>query len=209
MPPQRRSPQALVLVGVLHVALLWFLNQHWPLEQAVRYVVVQYARPISPAQDAAPSRSRAITPPTLQLRATTDLPLFSNTPESSVPLHTTRQLPPATPARARREGTRQPAATPPPESPPEPAPPPPPVETPVAPPEPVVPTPAPVPASVEVPPPVAAPPQPPAPVPPAPEPPVPTPAAPGPPAPVPPAPLPAPVPSPAPAPAPVPAPAPP
>ena len=96
LPPQRPSPSALLAVGALHLALLWWVNQHWPLERAVRYVVYQYVRPISPptpdAPAPAPAPSRAITPPALNLRATMDLPVFSQTPETSVPLKPPRQL---------------------------------------------------------------------------------------------------------------------
>ena len=35
LPPQRRSPGAMVTVGALHVALLWLIAQHLPEIYAV------------------------------------------------------------------------------------------------------------------------------------------------------------------------------
>ena len=114
LPPQRPSPPALLAVGALHVALLWLVSQQWPVAQAVRQVVYQYVQPVrTPTTDAAPS-SRAITrpaPPALSLRATTDLPVFANTPETSVPLKTTRQLPDLSQAPVQAPGARKPAET--------------------------------------------------------------------------------------------------
>eukprot|EP01034_Spumella_vulgaris_P016948 gene16948-21612_t len=117
LPPQRPSPPALLAVGALHVALLWLISQQWPVAQVVRQVVYQYVQPVRPpTADAAPS-SRAITrpaPPSLNLRATTDLPVFAKTPEPSVPLKTTRQLPDVSQAPTAAPGSRKPAQTPPP-----------------------------------------------------------------------------------------------
>lgn len=164
LPPQRPSPPALLAVGALHVALLWLISQQWPVAQAVRQVVYQSVPPVRPPT--ADAASRAITrpaPPSLNLRATTDLPVFANTPETSVPLKTTRQLPDASQASAEAPGARRPAETPPPVVVPAPAPAP--AQAPVPPPLPepvVVPAPAvqpesPAPAPIPVPAPVPAP----------------------------------------------------
>src|SRR5215208_7124795 len=48
LPRQRMSPAAMVTSGALHVALVWLLLQHAPLQQAIRYVVYQYVKPVSP-----------------------------------------------------------------------------------------------------------------------------------------------------------------
>ncbi len=93
LPRQRMSPTALATAGALHVALLWLLLQYSPLQQAVRYVVYQYVQPISPAPAPAVS-SRAITiRPPVTASPPDSAAVFSRTPESSVPLKTTTQLP--------------------------------------------------------------------------------------------------------------------
>jgi hypothetical protein len=215
----RRRPSwpALALVLALHLWLLWLLNQHWPIERAVRYVVYQYIQPSATPQDNA-SSSRAITVP-IALRSTRQMEVFSNTPEPSVPIKTTDQLPPLTQSRKEKSGARAPevqltetppqtAETPPPVIPPPDSPP---IAQPAPPPEPVAqpaPTPAPAPAPSPAPTPAPAPVEAAAPAP-APPPvpvaqPVPAPVPPPVPVAIPaPAPAPAPVPSPAPAPAPV------
>jgi len=202
LPRQRMSPSALATAGVLHVALLWALLQYTPVQQAIRQVV-SYARPISPTP-APPVASRAITirPPAITSPAES-ASVFSKTPESSVPLKTTTQLPDMLQSKTPVPGPRnvesppvvEPTIV---ESAPAPVPIPAP-EVPPPPPMPAVPAPPvapPVPQEVPPPPPIEIPPVPlpaPAPVP------VPAPA---------PAPAPAPVPAPAPAPTPIAAPAP-
>ena len=204
LPPQRMSPTAMVTAGAVHVALLWLLLQYSPVQEAIRYVVYQYVQPISP--NAPTSGSRAITarPPPAHLSTETPS-VFSRSPESSVPLKTTTQLPDAVQARKPAEGPRTPQTT----SPVEPSDvEPPPVPQPEAAPVPVAPAPMPLPEPPPVPAPVATSLEMPAPAP------VPVPAtvpapAPAPaPEPVPPSPTPVAAPAPAPAPAPVAAPAP-
>jgi hypothetical protein len=202
-PRERMSPGAIATATAIHAGLLWLLLQYSPLVPTVRYVVYQYVRPISPA----PEANRAITIRPKAATSPTEAPaVFSNTPESSVPMQATAQLPetvqpqqkkPAPRAvepkpipKRRTETAPQRAAEP--------------VPAPPAPPVPMPPAPAPAPeiapTPVAPPVPIPAPPEP-APVP-APEPvPLPTPA----PAP---APVAAPPPIPAPAPEPVPAPVP-
>ncbi len=105
LPPQRRSPAALVTVGALHVALLWLIAQHLPVERAVRYVVYQYAVPTSPGRNAA--SSRAITAPSsLPLRSSEALDVFSNRVDPTVPLKATTQLPDTLQARKPRPGPK-------------------------------------------------------------------------------------------------------
>ena len=60
-PPARRRPSTAALAGVLlaHALLLWLINQYWPIAPAVRYVVYQTIRTITP-------RSGTITPPTVR-----------------------------------------------------------------------------------------------------------------------------------------------
>ena len=57
LSPQRRSPAAMATVAAMHVALLWLISQHLPVERAIRYVVYQYALPISPGSSAQSSRA--------------------------------------------------------------------------------------------------------------------------------------------------------
>ncbi len=96
-----------MLVALMHLALLWALSRYLPVERMVRYVVYQYAQPLSPMQDAA-STSRAISPQGVSLRAAPELPLFSQAPPSTVPLQTTRTLP--EPRQNRRKDADAPAA---------------------------------------------------------------------------------------------------
>jgi hypothetical protein len=162
LPPQRRSPAALVTVGAFHVALLWLIAQQLPVQRAVRYVVYQYALPISAGRNAA--SSRAITAPSsLSLRSSEAIGVFSKRVEPSVPLTATTQLPDTLQARRPRPGPKARVApvteT---EVPPNPVP--------VAQPAPVPPAPAPIPTPTPLPPvpeplPVAAPIPAPAPVP--------------------------------------------
>ncbi|MEJ6021195.1 hypothetical protein [Ramlibacter sp. PS4R-6] len=214
-PRDRMSPSALATTTAIHAGILWLLLQYSPLVPTVRYVVYQYVRPLSPSANA----SRAITLPQRNATPSSDMAIFSNVPESSVPMKATRQLPETLQARepaplppqpepepVREAAKPQPSVPAPPDVapavpvpvPPLPLPQPPPAPAPV-PPE----IPAPAPAPVPIPQPVVPEPAPaPAPVP------VPAPALPAPPAPAPtpPAPpAPEPVPAP-PAPAPVPAP---
>ena len=75
LPPQRLSTQALVTVGVLHVAVLWAMLQSGAAVQATRQVVIQYFSPITqlrekptpaPVQAATPVPKRvavAVSPP--------------------------------------------------------------------------------------------------------------------------------------------------
>ncbi|WP_199236671.1 hypothetical protein, partial [Ramlibacter sp. WS9] len=94
LPRQPMSPGALVTATAVHVALLWLLLQYSPLQQAVRYVVTQYVQPVSPPPTPPMAASRAITirPPAITTPAD-NASVFSRTPESSVPLRTTTQLP--------------------------------------------------------------------------------------------------------------------
>jgi hypothetical protein len=205
-PPFRRermSPGAIATATAIHAGLLWLLLQYSPLVPTVRYVVYQYVRPISPA----PEANRAITIRPKAAPSPSEAPaVFSNTPESSLPMQATAQLPETLQPQQKKPVPR--AAEPKPipkrktEAAPERAPEP--VPAPPAPPVPLTPEPAPEIAPTPVPPPVPVPTPEPVPVP-APVPiPVPEPA----PAPPPtPAPLPAPVPAPAPEPVPVPVPA--
>ena len=221
LPRQRMSPTALVTAGAIHVALLWLLLQYSPLQQAIRYVVYQYVKPISPAAQPGSSRAITVRPPVTPHQAE-NAPVFSRTPETSVPLKTTTQLPDTMQAKTPLPGRRapelplpvepppvaQPEATVPAEVvPPVPAQalPPPPAPPPEPPPTPL---PAPAPVDIPVPAPLPLPAPPPVPLPePAPAPPVAAPAPVAAPPPVP-APAPAPIAAPAPAAEPVPAPAP-
>ena len=209
LPERRRvSPPSLLVAVALHLALLWLLNQYWPVEQAIRYVVFQVV-PLPPRPDA-PVQSRAITlsaPSSASAsisEAQRELPALSRKVEKSTPVKNTRQLPDLgvqvteTPA-LRPEPEPAPvepvvAATPVPAPAPTPAPAPVPLPAPApvpVPPAPI-PPPAPVPLPPAPPPPVPPPPAPPPPIAPPPAPaPVPTPPAPAP-APGPPAPTPAP-----------------
>src|SRR6187549_3357935 len=97
LPRQPMSPGAFVTATAVHVALLWLLLQYSPLQQAVRYVVTQYVQPVSPpptppAPPTATSRAITIRPPAITTPADS-ASVFSRTPESSVPLRTTTQLP--------------------------------------------------------------------------------------------------------------------
>jgi hypothetical protein len=161
LPRQRMSPTALVTAGAIHLGLLWLLLQYSPLQQAIRYVVYQYVKPINPT--AQPASSRAITarPPITPDQAE-NAPVFSKVPETSVPLKTTTQLPDTMQAKTPLPGRRAPELPLPVEPPPiaqteAPVPadvPPVPAQTlpppPAPPPEPP-PTPLPVPAPVDVP----------------------------------------------------------
>ena len=102
-PRQRMSPAGMATTTAIHVGLLWLLLQYSPLVPTVRYVVYQYVRPISPSAN----NSRAITVRPPNTSPSTDMSVFSNTPESSVPLKATRQLP-------ETLQTRQPEPAPPP-----------------------------------------------------------------------------------------------
>src|SRR5262245_6309271 len=87
---QRMSPAGFTASGLLHIALLWLLLQYAPVQQAVRYVVVQAIRPASPPAPAAPAAttttSRAITPPASPGAPGDPASVFSARPESSVPM---------------------------------------------------------------------------------------------------------------------------
>jgi outer membrane biosynthesis protein TonB len=121
LPPQRSSPGALVTAGAIHVALLWLLLQYSPVQQAIRYVVYQYVQPISPNANAPTSRAITVRPP-VSNRAAEMPPVFSNTPESSVPLKTTTQLPDTVKAKKRVTGPAAPEPKPRVETPAEPEP---------------------------------------------------------------------------------------
>ena len=121
LPRQRLSPAGVAASGVLHIALVWLLLQYAPVQQAVRYVVVQAIRPASPPVPVAPPPSRAITVPAAPGTPGDPLSVFSLRPESSMPLRTTDTLPETVqerkrePRRQRRETPRprqQPAAAP-------------------------------------------------------------------------------------------------
>ena len=97
LPRQRMSPAALATTGALHIALVWLLMQHTPVQQAVRYVVYQVVRPqsapaTSSSSASANSSSRAITMPSRRGEAFDPPEIFSNTPQSSVPMQVTNQL---------------------------------------------------------------------------------------------------------------------
>src|SRR3954451_25473354 len=158
LPPQRPSPAGMAASGLLHIALLWLLLQYAPVQQAVRYVVVQALRPApAPARaaPAAPPVSRAITVPAAPGTPADPLSVFTLRPESNLPMRTTDTLPELqprkpTPRRQRRETPRPEVAPPaaPPlrnetrPTPPEPQPAPPPEEPVTAAPEPPLPAPA-------------------------------------------------------------------
>ncbi|MDB5749784.1 MAG: hypothetical protein JWP65_205, partial [Ramlibacter sp.] len=123
LPRQRMSPAALAATGALHVALVWLLLQHTPLQQVVRSVVWQTVRPAQPppastasANSTRSASSRAISPGAGRGAAADEPPLLATRPESSLPLETTLQLPdtlqPARPKarRQRRQQARQEAA---------------------------------------------------------------------------------------------------
>ena len=124
LPRSRPSPAAAVTAGALHVALVWALLQYEPVQQAVRYVVYHYVQPISPNASSAATASRAISPAPLVLKQARRMPVFSNTPESTVPLQATTQLPDTLRSREPEAGARRTEAAPPREQPkPAPAPP--------------------------------------------------------------------------------------
>ncbi len=89
-------PLPLLLTLALHAALLWWLNQSWPVAGAIRYVVFQV---LQPSERDARQSSRAIT--LLQKSSaaitnnapTRELPVLGAKPEKSTPLQTTQQLP--------------------------------------------------------------------------------------------------------------------
>src|SRR3954469_10533143 len=119
LPRQRLSPAGVAASGVLHIGLLWLLLQYAPVQQAVRYVVVQALRPGAPPVPASPPPSRAITLPASPGTAGDPLSVFTLRPESSMPLRTTDTLPDTLkqekprPRRQRRETPRpQPDAAP-------------------------------------------------------------------------------------------------
>jgi hypothetical protein len=94
LPRQRLSPTGLAASGVLHIALVWLLLQVAPVQQAVRYVVVQAVRPFNaPAPPPAAPVSRAITPPAALGSAGEPPAVFTQRPESSVPIQATDTLP--------------------------------------------------------------------------------------------------------------------
>jgi hypothetical protein len=111
-PRKRMSPTAMATAGAIHVALLWLLLQHSPLERTIRYVVYQYVKPISPIAQSGANRAITIRPPAATSQ-TESPPVFSNTPESSVPLKTTTQLPDAVQAKKPVPGPRRSNAAPP------------------------------------------------------------------------------------------------
>src|SRR5215217_4203353 len=93
LPRQRLSPAGLATSGALHIALAWLLLQYTPVQQAVRYVVTQVSRPesanaptSSSAATASPPPSRAITLTGPRGGAAESPDLFSNTPQSSLPM---------------------------------------------------------------------------------------------------------------------------
>ncbi len=89
----RPLPVPLLLTLALHVALLWWLNQSWPVAGAIRYVVFQV---LQPSQRDAQLASRAITllqKPRAANAPTRELPVLGAKPEKSTPLQTTQQLP--------------------------------------------------------------------------------------------------------------------
>jgi hypothetical protein len=93
LPRDRVSPGGIAASGLLHIALLWLLLQYAPVQQAVRYVVVQALRPASPPAPATPAPSRAITLPATPGTPGDPLSVFTMRPESSVPLQATDTLP--------------------------------------------------------------------------------------------------------------------
>ena len=97
----------MVTVGALHVALLWLIAQQLPVERAIRYVVYQYALPISPGRNAPSSRAIS-TRPSLSLRSTEAMSVFSKRVEPSVPLKATTQLPDTLQARQPAPGPKRP-----------------------------------------------------------------------------------------------------
>ncbi|CAN5759370.1 hypothetical protein BH11PSE7_BH11PSE7_09100 [soil metagenome] len=111
-PRRRMSPPALLAVLLFHGLLLWLINQHWPIERAVRNVVYQYVRPAAPEAAQEAPASRAITA-SRSLRAATELSIFAKTTESSVPLKITNQLPELAQAKASKPAPSKPAETPP------------------------------------------------------------------------------------------------
>src|SRR3569623_1423684 len=88
-PRERRSPAAFATTTAIHAGVIWLLLQYSPLVPTVRYVVYEYVRPISPSANA----SRAITVRPPDTTPTTDMSVFSNTPESTIPMKATKQLP--------------------------------------------------------------------------------------------------------------------
>jgi hypothetical protein len=104
---QRMSPTALVTAGAIHVALLWLLLQYSPLQQAIRYVVYQYVKPINPTAQPGSSRAITVRPPVTPHQAE-NAPVFSKLPETSVPLKTTTQLPDTMQAKTPLPGRRAP-----------------------------------------------------------------------------------------------------
>src|SRR4051812_16605506 len=104
LPRQRLSPTALATSGALHVALVWLLLQYTPVQQAVRYVVYQAVRPFSATSPAAnsSSTSRAITLPARRGEPGDPLSVFTQRPESSIPLQATDTLPDLAQPRKRQ-----------------------------------------------------------------------------------------------------------
>ncbi len=93
--------RALTLGVVLaHVLLLWLINLYWPIEQAVRYVVYQMARPDMLLPDTQTS-TRGISP-AAKLRRSTSLTLSSLKAQPSTPLEVTQTLPPPNPTKPKR-----------------------------------------------------------------------------------------------------------
>src|SRR3569623_754034 len=87
LPRQRLSPAGAAASGVLHIALIWLLLQYAPVQQAVRYVMVQAIRPAAPSRAPAPPPVSFVnTLPAAPGTPGDPLSVFTLRPESSMPL---------------------------------------------------------------------------------------------------------------------------
>src|SRR5690242_15475988 len=98
LPRQRKSPTAMATAIALHIAFVWLLLQHAPVQQVIRYVVVQATQPAAPPAATTPPpppppvpNTRAITTQRapIPIEQNTEQPVFSRAPESTVPLQAT------------------------------------------------------------------------------------------------------------------------
>ena len=81
LPRQRPSMQALVTVGVLHVAVLWLMLQSGAAVQVTRQVVIQYFSPITQLREKpTPAPVQAATPVPKRVAVVAPLPQRVETP---------------------------------------------------------------------------------------------------------------------------------
>jgi hypothetical protein len=100
-----------VAVIVAHVALLWLANRYWPIERAMRYVVLQVFRPEVPTNSQTALVPRGISM-SAQLRAARQLSAPSLSAAQSTPLQATPQIAVVTAQRSKSKLALAPNAAP-------------------------------------------------------------------------------------------------